>query len=235
MVSLVIVSHSARLAQGVKELVEQVAQGRARVFAAGGLDADTLGTSVETILQALAEADNPRGTLVLVDLGSAVLSAEAALELLAPEVRARARLCAAPLVEGAVAAGVQASLGSDLDSVCRAALEALQPKLEQIGGAEAGQEPQSAPGQQWVFTLANPHGLHARPAARLAQALAAFDAQVSITNLSNGKGPVPARSITRVAALSADRGHQIRVEASGPQAAEALAAVQSLVEGNFGE
>jgi len=235
MVSLVIVSHSARLAQGVKELVEQVAQGRVRVFAAGGLDADTLGTNVETILQALTEADNPRGTLVLVDLGSAVLSAEAALELLAPEVRARARLCAAPLVEGAVAAGVQASLGSDLDSVCRAALEALQPKLEQIGGAEAGQEPQSAPGQQWVFTLANPHGLHARPAARLAQALAAFDAQVSITNLSNGKGPVPARSITRVAALSADHGHQIRVEASGPQAAEALAAVQSLVEGNFGE
>lgn len=235
MVSLVIVSHSARLAQGVKELVEQVAQGRVRVFAAGGLDADTLGTNVETILQALTEADNPSGTLVLVDLGSAVLSAEAALELLAPEMRARARLCAAPLVEGAVAAGVQASLGSDLDVVCREALDALQPKLEQIGAAAPVESVDLAPGQHWVFTLDNPHGLHARPAARLAQAVAAFDAQVSVINLSTGKGPVPARSITRVAALSADRGHQICVEASGPQAAQALAAVRALVEGNFGE
>lgn len=235
MVSLVIVSHSARLAQGVKELVEQTVQGRVRVFAAGGLDADTLGTNVETVLQALVEADNPRGTLVLVDLGSAVLSAEAALELLDPEMRTRVRLCAAPLVEGAVAAGVQASLGSDLESVCREALDALQPKIEQIEGAGMEIPAEPPAGQQWTFTLANPHGLHARPAARLAQALAAFDAQVTVTDLSTGKGPAPARSLTRVAALGAERGHQIRVEASGRQAAEAIAAVRALVEGNFGE
>ena len=127
MVKLVIVSHSAKVAAGLKELAEQMTQGRVKLFAAGGLDSETLGTNVETILKALTEADNPDGTLVLMDLGSAILSAEAALELLPPEMQSRVRFCAAPLVEGAIAAGVQASLGSDLETVHREAMRAWVP------------------------------------------------------------------------------------------------------------
>jgi dihydroxyacetone kinase DhaKLM complex PTS-EIIA-like component DhaM len=106
-----------------------------KIFAAGGLDAETIGTNVETVLQILTEADNPDGTLVLMDLGSAILSAEAALELLPLEMQPRVCFCAAPLVEGAIAAAVQASLGSDLETVHREALHALDPKTEQLAEA----------------------------------------------------------------------------------------------------
>ena len=242
MISIVIVSHSAKVAAGVKELTGQMTQGRVRIFAAGGLDSETLGTNVETILQALTAADNPDGTLVLMDLGSAILSAETALELLPLEMRPRVRFCAAPLVEGAIAAGVQASLGSDLETAHREAMRALDPKAEHLIENLPVAMTESAPhpdellqGERVTLTLANTHGLHARPAARLVQAIAAFAADVTVADLTNGKGPVSARSLNRLATLGAVRGHQIRVEAAGPQAAAVLAAVQTLIEDNFGE
>lgn len=242
MVNIVIVSHSARLAAGVKELVEQVAQGRVKIFAAGGLDSETLGTNVEMILQALTEADNPHGTLVLMDLGSAILSAETALELLPPEMRSRVRICAAPLVEGAVAAGVQASLGSDLETVQREAIHALDPKAEHLGEAFSNQTLESSrtpaepfQGERVTLTLLNTHGLHARPAAQLVQTVSTFDAVVTVADMTNGKGPVSACSLNRLVTLGAIHGHQIRVEAVGPQAAAVLAAIQTLIESNFGE
>ena len=242
MVSIVIVSHSAGLAAGVKELAVQMVQGRVKIFTAGGLDSETLGTNVETVLQALTAADDPDGTLVLMDLGSAILSAETAIEFLPPEMRSRVRFCAAPLVEGAIAAAVQASLGSDLERVYREALHALDPKVEHLGGALPGTVSKPSPlpveaahGERVILTLMNAHGLHARPAARLVQTLSAFEADVSVTDLTNGKGPVSARSLNRLATLGAIQGHRLSIEASGPQAAAALVAAQALVESNFGE
>lgn len=242
MVNIVIVSHSARLAESVKELVEQVAQGRVKIFAAAGLDSETLGTNVETILQALTEADNPLGTLVLMDLGSAILSAETALEFLPAEMRSRVRFCAAPLVEGAIAAGVQASLGSDLETVYREAMRALDPKAEHLGQASPDQVLESdrlpaapAQGEQVTLMLLNAHGLHARPAARLVQTISQFNAEVTVRDLTNSKGPVSARSLNRLATLGAVHGHRICFDAVGPQASAVLAALQALVESNFGE
>ena len=242
MVNIVIVSHSAKVAAGVKELAEQMTRGRVKVFATGGLDSETLGTNVETILHTLTEADNPDGTLVLMDLGSAILSAETAIELLPPEMRSRVRFCAAPLVEGAIAAGVQASLGSDLEAVSQEALRALEPKAEHLGEtfpapiSEPALHPALHPlGESVTLTLTNTHGLHARPAARLVQTIAAFAADVTVADLTNGKGPVSARSLNRLATLGAGHGHRLCVRAVGLQAAAALAAVQTLVEDNFGE
>ncbi len=242
MINIVVISHSAEVAAGVKELAEQMTQGRVKVFAAGGLDSETLGTNVETILQALIDADNPDGTLVLMDLGSAILSAETALELLPPEMRPRVRFCSAPLVEGAIAAGVQASLGSDLEMVHHEAMRALEPKVEHLGESfplrtsEPARLPaESLQGESVTLTLMNAHGLHARPAARLVQTAAAFAADVTVADLTNGKGPVSALSLNRLATLGAGRGHQIYIEAAGPQATAALAAIQTLVEGKFGE
>jgi multiphosphoryl transfer protein len=242
MVNIVLVSHSAKVAAGVKELAEQMTHGRVKIFAAGGLDSETLGTNVETILQALTAADNPDGTLVLMDLGSAILSAETALEVLPPEMHPRVRFCAAPLVEGAIAAGVQASLGSDLETVYREAMGALDPKAEHLGEILPAPVTESATrsveypqGESVTLTLMNTYGLHARPAARLVQAIAAFTAEVTVADLTNGKGPVSARSLNRLATLGAVRGHQLCFEAVGPQASAALAAVQTLVGDNFGK
>ena len=122
MVGIVLISHSSRLAAGAAEMVSQIARG-ARVVPAGGTEDGRLGTSTRLIRDAIAEADQGMGVLLIPDLGSSVLSARTVLADLAedgwPVV-----LADAPFVEGAVAAGVAASIGDDLAAVARAAEEA---------------------------------------------------------------------------------------------------------------
>ena len=121
MIGIVVVSHSPQIAAGVKELADQMAQGRTLIVAAGGLDDHTIGTSVERIHAALIEANCPGGTLVLIDMGSAVMSAQAAIELLPEASRQNVKLANAPLVEGAIVAAVEASIGKALSEVQTAA------------------------------------------------------------------------------------------------------------------
>jgi PTS hybrid protein len=97
-VGLVIVSHSSRLAEGVVELAGQMTQGKTPIAAAGGAFDEIVGTSADKILEAINTVDGPDGVLVLLDLGSAILSAELALEMLEDEQRNRIRLSYAPLV-----------------------------------------------------------------------------------------------------------------------------------------
>jgi dihydroxyacetone kinase phosphotransfer subunit len=120
-VGLVVVSHSRKLAEGLEELLIQVTQGRVRVAAAGGAEGDRLGSDALRIKAAIESVVGPDGVLVLMDLGSAVLATESALELFDPAVREGIRLADAPLVEGAIAAAVEASLGTGLEDVARAA------------------------------------------------------------------------------------------------------------------
>jgi dihydroxyacetone kinase phosphotransfer subunit len=124
MVGLVIVSHSRLLADGLREMVAQVAGPEVAVATAGGTEDGRLGTSAALIEAAIRSADSPDGVLVLLDLGSAALSLELALEALEPEVRSRVTVSQAPLVEGAVLAAVQASLGDPLARVAEAAASA---------------------------------------------------------------------------------------------------------------
>jgi phosphoenolpyruvate---glycerone phosphotransferase subunit DhaM len=121
MISLVIVSHSPKVAEGVKELAEQMSQKRVKIFAAGGVDDQTIGTNVERIHNTLQEAVKEDGALVLLDLGSAVLSAQMAVEMLEPEHQSKVKLSEAPLIEGAIIASVEASLGHSLEAVNAAA------------------------------------------------------------------------------------------------------------------
>ena len=133
-VGLVIVSHSAMLAAGVVELAGQMA-GDVRIEAAGGTEDGGVGTDATMIARAIEAADSGKGVLVLVDLGSAVLATQLAIEeLLAPGQRGRVRISQAPLVEGAVVAAVQASIGASLDEVDRAAAEAATMRKVAAGG-----------------------------------------------------------------------------------------------------
>ena len=133
--SLVLVSHSGTLVAGLRDMVAQVAGDDVRVTIAGGTEDGRLGTSAPRIAEALRAAiggpdDRADGVLVLLDLGSAALSLEIALEELDPTDRAIVQVSGAPLVEGAVMAAVQASVGASLDDVARAASEAASmPKL----------------------------------------------------------------------------------------------------------
>jgi phosphoenolpyruvate---glycerone phosphotransferase subunit DhaM len=122
MVGLVLVSHSPRIAEGTAELVRQMA-GEVEIVAVGG-DADGgFGTDPERIKAAIENLD-AEGVLIFMDLGSAVISAETVLEMLSSEDREKVRLVDAPFVEGAFAAGVEASTGSDADECVEAAMEA---------------------------------------------------------------------------------------------------------------
>jgi dihydroxyacetone kinase phosphotransfer subunit len=119
-VGLVIVSHSALLAAGVGELVAQLAPD-VPLRAVGGLPDGSLGTSADTIQRAITDLANADGVLILLDLGSAVMSTEIALDGLSRELRSRVVVSDAPLVEGAVLAAVQASLDLPLVEVAAAA------------------------------------------------------------------------------------------------------------------
>ena len=124
-VGLVVVSHSRALGDAAAELGREVLQGgQVRVEVAAGLDDGGLGTDATAVLAALERAEQGDGVVVLMDLGSAVLSAETVLEMLPEEERARVTLADAPFVEGAFAAGVSASAGSDAGECVEAAMEA---------------------------------------------------------------------------------------------------------------
>jgi len=121
---MVIVSHSAKIAEGTVELAAQMA-GEVVLKAAGGTDDGGIGTDAGMIAEAIEAADSGDGVLVLVDLGSAVLSTSMAIDELIDEgIRDRVRIAEAPVVEGAVIGAVQASTGAPLDEVERAAVEA---------------------------------------------------------------------------------------------------------------
>jgi PTS hybrid protein len=123
-VGLVLVSHSAALVEGLAALVGQVAGPGVPLHAVGGTVDGGLGTDSDRVLAALQAAAVPPGAVVLMDLGSSVLAVSAALEDLTDAQRACIVVVEAPLVEGAVAAGVLASVGADLADVARAAEEA---------------------------------------------------------------------------------------------------------------
>lgn len=126
MVGLVIVSHSDLIARGLVELGSQIAQAAVKIIPAGGTADGGIGTDATRISAAIQEADSGEGVVVLVDLGSAVMSAELALELLPQELQSRTVIADAPIVEGAIAAVVQSSIGGDLKQVVAAACEAKQ-------------------------------------------------------------------------------------------------------------
>jgi PTS hybrid protein len=127
-VGMVLVSHSPKVAQGTAELVRAMAAG-VEAVAVGGDAEGGLGTDPDRIREAI-EAPGADEVLLFMDLGSAVLSAEAVVEMLPSPLKERVHLVDAPFVEGAFAAGVLASTGADAGECVEAAMEArTQMKL----------------------------------------------------------------------------------------------------------
>jgi PTS hybrid protein len=123
-VSLVLVSHSSAIAFGIAELVTQMAGPDVTVRAVGGTCDGGLGTDGGAVLDALRQSASGVGGIVLTDIGSTVLAVRAALGELDARERARLLVADAPLLEGAIAAGVSSSTGASLEEVGRAAEEA---------------------------------------------------------------------------------------------------------------
>ena len=261
-VGLVIVSHSTQLASGVVELAAQMTQGKTPLAAAGGGIDDIIGTSADKILAAIQSVANPDGVLILLDLGSAILSAELALEFLDEEQRARVALTYAPLIEGTITAAVEASLGRTLAQVKHAAENmAHTSQLQQLkpisaGNSNASEEMPSAispipsftsdttattdtsdtsdtiPIIETQLTITNPAGLHARPASLFVQTADRFQATIQVLTASK---QAEATSIMSVLSLGVRQGDTITLRASGADAPAALEALRQLAEANFYE
>ncbi len=255
-VGLVVVSHSPALAAAAVALAsEMVASDPPTIAVAAGTPEGETGTDAARIAEAIGEAEEGAGVVVLMDLGSAVMSAELALEFLDPDAAEGVRLVAAPFVEGLMAAAVRAAGGAPLDEVAAEARSALTPKTAHLGeaapetapaessappppaapaaGPPASATPAAGPPAVADLVVRNVGGLHARPAAVIADAVRHFDAAVTLS--VPGKPPAPAASPISIAVLIATAGTPLRVAATGRQAREAVAAVVALLEGGFGE
>lgn len=259
-VALVLVSHSAELARGTAELAEQMAPD-VLIRGVGGGPGGGLGTSLDAVQKALGDvlttlADSAArdisapgvgtegggteggGVVVLGDLGSSVLTVEAALEL-DESLTEHVVLARAPFVEGAVAAAVTAHGGADLATVLESANasvrmfatveaarspEAGGPPSDGEAGGRTGGETESSR----TVTVRNPLGLHARPAALVSRKVAELGATVTIDG-------VDASSVLQLMALGATQGRELRVEATGERAAEAVTTVVEMIHAGFGE
>ncbi|MFH7026925.1 MAG: phosphoenolpyruvate--protein phosphotransferase [Heteroscytonema crispum UTEX LB 1556] len=247
MIGIVIVSHSKQLALGVRELAAQMVHGKVPIAVAGGIDdpENPLGTDPLQVYEAIASILSDDGVLVLMDLGSALMSAEMALEFLPDEQQDKVHLCEAPLVEGAIAAAVAAASGSNINQVITEARGALVAKATQLGlvishsSLVINQEPlingEGLITKEIRLTVRNRFGLHARPAAQFVATAARFKSQMRVRNLTKGTEFARADSINQVAMLGVRQGHELMISATGSDASEALAALQALVESNFGE
>jgi phosphocarrier protein FPr len=241
MVNLVIVSHSSALASGVAELAGAMTLQQPIVIAtaAGTGDAEhPLGTNAEEIWRAIEAAYSSDGVVVLMDLGSAIMSAEMALDFLPADKRASVRLIAAPLVEGAVAAAVQASLGGSLDEVAAEAMGALAAKLDQLGQFQP-QPPLKtkvthplAGAQDITVSIENRLGLHARPADMFVRLAVQFASNIEI--VKDGE-PFDGKSILSLMTLAAEQGTKLVLRARGPDAEAALDALAELFGRGFDE
>lgn len=243
MVNLVIVSHSACLGEGVGELAQQMLMGGdCKIAIAAGIDdpQNPIGTDPIKVMEAIESVADADHVLVMMDIGSALLSAETALDLLDPTIAAKVRLCAAPLVEGTLAATVSAATGADIDKVIADAMNALEAKREQLGLPSSASEPritpsfsaQDASAKSVSVVIKNPNGLHVRPASRLVATLSAFNADLLLEK--NGKCVTP-DSLNQISLLQVRCHDTVRLLASGEQADDALAAFSRLAAENFGE
>ena len=233
-VSIVVVSHSEKIADGAAELAAQMAPD-VMIEPAGGTDDGRIGTSLERVLAALEKTGGQTvgepgadGTVIITDLGSAVMTAESALEFL--ENPAGVLLADAPLVEGLVAAAVAAQGGADVQAVRKAAEAAGRTEQQAVPSPaeEAGPVTSAPPDCTGDFELVNQAGMHARPAAKVAGGLASLDAEVTI----NG---VDGASMTGLMTLGAGKGTVLHVEAWGADAERAVEYVGGLVQAGFGE
>jgi multiphosphoryl transfer protein len=239
MIGIVVVSHSHALAQAACEFALLMApEEQPSIEIAAGAIPTGFGTSARRILEAIKRAASDDGVLILVDLGSAVINAEMAVDLLGP-CSYPIRVSEAPFVEGLTAAIATAATGASLDEVD---LEARRAGTTKGGPLTTNRtSPDLWVGWDHETTatatcyVAAEHGLHARPAARVVDAVQMLSARVRIRNVSAGGVFVPAVSITELMTLGVTRGDIVAVEACGLQSREAVEAVVALVGDDSGD
>ena len=123
-IGVVLVSHSEYIAKGLKELVDEMNDVSVPVLAAGGAEGGRIGTDATKIMAAFEELEDCDHILIYCDLGSSIMSAETALDLVDEELAEKCRLVDCPIVEGALAGVVMACGSGDVDAAVQASEDA---------------------------------------------------------------------------------------------------------------
>ncbi len=237
MVGIVFVSHSKLLAEGVKELADQMTQGKVLIEAAGGIEDEQnpIGTDAMRVMSAIENVYRDDDVLVLMDMGSALMSAEMAIQFLPEEMQPRIHLCAAPFVEGGIAASVQAMLGAPIQEVIFEAMSALKGKEKQLGvEGEVSQETAKSTSEVFInfeIVVPNKFGLHARPATKLIELARGLDVDFQIS--TNNKDWLNAKSFNNLTLLGAKKGDTLYFRIGGSDAELLKSKIETFAQNNF--
>lgn len=240
MIGIVIVSHSKKLAEGVYELAQQMLHKEIPFVSVGGIDdpENPIGTDPIQVMAAIESVYSQEGVLVLMDMGSALLSAETAIDLLPEEMQKNIYLCAAPFVEGTISATIQASLGSNIEQIIQEAMSSLSIKEKQLNLEPPTLTPPTKidldkDSNSIVINVTNINGLHARPSAVLVATAAMFKSNIIIRK-KDGK-TANTKSVNQVGILGIKHGEEIEIIADGIDSEIALDTIKLLAQDNFGE
>lgn len=232
MIGLVLVSHSPKIVEGLAHLIREMSD--CPLALAGGIDDPDhpIGTDAVKIMQAIEEVMSDDGVIIFVDLGSAILSAQTALDLLDPAIAEKVSISSAPLVEGALSASIIATTGADRLTVLHEAENALNAKKSALGEVFSPTENLEKSALSVTVTVTPKNGLHARPAGRLIATLKNFDATLKLEKdgkLVNGK------SLVALLGLGIRQGEALTLHAEGSDAQKALQAFVDLANNHFGD
>lgn len=232
MIGLVLVSHSPKIVEGLAHLIREMSD--CPLALAGGIDDPDhpIGTDAVKIMQAVEEVMSDDGVIIFVDLGSAILSAQTALDLLDPAIAEKVSISSAPLVEGALSASIIATTGTDRLTVLHEAENALNAKKSALGEVFSPTENLEKSALSVTVTVTPKNGLHARPAGRLIATLKNFDATLK---LEKDGQLVNAKSLVAVLGLGIRQGEALTLHAEGSDAQKALQAFVDLANNHFGD
>jgi dihydroxyacetone kinase phosphotransfer subunit len=231
MIGLLLVSHSRALAEAAVDLIRRTVGDSIPIAAAGGVGEthSEIGTDAIDIQNGIESVAQTDGVIVLMDMGSAILSTEMAKDLLGDSIKVQ--LCSGPLVEGGIAAAVQIQAGSSVADVVAAAQGSLLPKQEQLGESPRVEtaKPPVVADERFETVLQNLYGLHLRPVAGLIRSLGADAKAVQIENVTSKRGPVVAASLVDIARLQGKKGDTIRFLLSGPNTARIRKVIETFL------
>jgi len=222
-VAIMIVSHSHKIASGTSEMVRQMCGEKIKISFAGGTSDGELGTDVGIILKGLKEIWSDSGVVLLYDLGSAEMSSEAAIEMLPQNQQEKIKILDAPLVEGAIIAGVESIQGSKLEEV-KNVIEKKYLKTDEILSSTEVQS----------IKISHQIGLHARPAVKFTKLAKTFEANIKV-KLQEQTVWVDAKSIVKVMGLKASQGKILNLKADGRDANESVKMLTNFVQNDFVE
>ncbi|KWZ99222.1 MAG: dihydroxyacetone kinase phosphoryl donor subunit DhaM [Anaerococcus sp.] len=116
MVNILLASHSKKLAEGLREILLQMAPG-VEIIASGGDNEGNIGSNFDEINELIGKYAKDEGLVVFFDLGSSMLNCQMAIDMLDEEKKSKVYLAGTPLIETSVQTAVNASAGQSLDEI----------------------------------------------------------------------------------------------------------------------